>query len=87
MAYLYKTIQMNKKDLLESIASLRHEWRQARDEKLSRKKDLLSGGHDMAAVRRDRLYRDLRKRQHGVAVRIVHLERTMNRKRAREKEQ
>ncbi|HOT46929.1 MAG TPA: hypothetical protein PLM53_16360 [Spirochaetota bacterium] len=76
---------MQGKDLLESIAGLRHEWRQARDEKLTRKKDILAGGHDMAAVRRDRLYRDLRKRQHGYAVRIIHLERTMNRKRAREK--
>ncbi len=78
---------MHKKEPLESIAALRHEWRQAREEKLSRKKDLLAGGHDMATVRHDRLYRDLRKRQHSFAVRIVHLERTMNRKRAREKEQ
>jgi hypothetical protein len=78
---------MNKKEPLESIASLRHEWRQARDEKLSRKKDLIAGGHDMAAVRRDRLYRNLRKRQHGFAVRIVQLERIINRKRAREKKQ
>jgi hypothetical protein len=77
---------MQEKEQLESIAVLRREWQLARDKKLSRKKELLAGGQDMAVVRHDRLYRDLRKRQHSYAVRIVHLERTMNRKRAREKE-
>ena len=35
----------------------------ARDGKLSRKRELLAGGADMAAARRDRAYRDLRKEQ------------------------
>jgi hypothetical protein len=78
---------MQKKDNLESIASLRQEWRRARQEKLSRKEELLAQGKDISAVRHDRRYRDLRKRQHGFAVRIVHLERSINRKRAHEKEQ
>jgi hypothetical protein len=77
---------MQEKDTPESITELRRDWRQAREEKLLRKRELLAGGHDMATVRHDRLYRDLRKQQHGFAVRIVHLERTMNRKRALEKE-
>ncbi len=76
---------MQEKEILESITLLRGEWRQARDEKLSRKEEILAQGHDISKVRRDRQYRDLRKRQHGYAVRIIHLERTMNRKRAREK--
>ncbi len=77
---------MQKKDTLESIAVLRREWRQARDEKLSRKEELLGQGRDISAVRHDRLYRDFRKRQHGYAARIIHLERIMSRKRAHEKE-
>lgn len=77
---------MQEKDIHDSISELRREWRHARDEKLLRKKELLAGGHDMTAVRHDRLYRDLRKQQRGFAARIVHLERTLNRKRALEKE-
>lgn len=78
---------MHKKELLESITTLREEWRQAREKKLLRKSELLAQGHDMGSVRHDRLYRDFKKLQHRFSVRINHLERTMNRKSSREKEQ
>jgi len=78
---------MHKKELLESITALREEWRQAREKKLLRKAELVVQGHDIESVRHDRLYRDLKKLQHGYSVRINHLERTMNRKRSREKEE
>jgi hypothetical protein len=77
---------MKKEELLQAIARVREEWRAARTERLSRKRELLVPGHDMSTVRRDRLYRDLQKRQRRFAVLIVHLERRMNRIRAREKE-
>ncbi len=60
----------------------RDEWRAAREQKLLRKADLAAGGMDAATLRRDRVYREYRKRQMRAAVRIRHLERRMNRKRA-----
>ena len=60
----------------------REEWRAARELKLLRKAALAAGGMDAAALRRDRVYRECRKRQRRAAVRIRHLERRMNRKRA-----
>jgi hypothetical protein len=64
----------------------RDEWRAAREMKRSRKAALTAEGKDAAALRRDRVYREYRKRQRRAAVRIRHLERRMNRKRAREEE-
>jgi hypothetical protein len=76
---------MKKEELQKAIAAARVEWRAARSDKLSRKNELGIPGNDKSAVRRDRLYRELKKRQRRFAARIVHLERRMNRMRAREK--
>lgn len=64
---------------------LREEWRNAREAKLLRRDELLARGSGIAGVRHDRIYRELRRKQRGFAVRMLHLERAMNRKRAREK--
>lgn len=64
---------------------LREKWRAAREKRLSRKDELLSQGLGITAVRRDRLYREHRRRQRGLAARMLHLERKMNRKIAGEK--
>ena len=70
----------------DELRTAREEWRAAREGKLSRKASLLAERKDVAEVRRDRAYREWRKRQRRAAVRIRHLERRMNRKRAGEKE-
>jgi hypothetical protein len=76
---------MKKEELQKAIAEAREEWRVARSDRLSRKRELIEPRGDMSAVRRDRLYRELKKRQRRFAARIVHLERRMSRMRAREK--
>ena len=68
-----------------SIALERERWRRAREGKRARKRELLDGGADTAAVRRDRTFRDFRKQQRRAAALIRHLERRLNRKHAREK--
>lgn len=67
---------------IDERTSARDEWRAAREMKLSRKAALAAEGKDAAAMRRDRVYRECRKRQRRATVRIRHLERRMNRKRA-----
>jgi hypothetical protein len=74
---------MDERDLIEDIGALRDRWREARGRKLSRKQELVSLGKDIASVRHDRLYRDFLKEQRGLTRRIRHLEKTLNRKRAR----
>jgi len=76
---------MKKDELQKAIAEARKKWRAVRSDRLSRKKEITLPGGDMSAVRRDRRYRELKKRQRRFAARIVHLERRMNRIRAREK--
>ena len=73
---------MDEKDLLAGLASLRALWRAAREQKLSRKRELMSLGGDIASVRHDRLYRSFQKEQRGLFRRIRRLEMTLNRKRA-----
>jgi hypothetical protein len=72
-------------ELRQAIQAIRDRWRAARLEKLSRRDELLAAGHDMTAVRRDRTFRARGKIVRQYARRILHLERKMNRKRAREK--
>jgi hypothetical protein len=75
---------MKEEEIRNRIEIARREWRRARDGKLARKGELLAGGADIAAARRDRHYRDFRQEQRRFAVVIRHLERRMNRTRARE---
>jgi hypothetical protein len=78
---------MNQEQVRKDIARAREEWRINRDGKLSRKRELLAGSGDTAAVRRDRVYREFRKRQRHCAAIIRHLERRLNRTLAREKKE
>ena len=65
------------------LESLRIQWRRERGLKLSRKRELMSQGRDMAGVRHDREYRIHRKAQRHFARLVRHLERKLNRQRAR----
>lgn len=76
---------MKEEDIRNGIGIARMEWRRARDGKLSRKRELRGAGADMAAARHDRIYRGFRKEQRRCAAVIRHLERRLNRTRAREK--
>lgn len=76
---------MKEREPGRALETMRERWRAARAAKLSRKDELLAGGGDGAAVRRDRAYRTERKTQRRYAVMMRHVERRMNRKRAREK--
>ena len=58
----------------------RDEWRKVRKEKLKRKEELLSQGLDKRVVRKDRVYKGLKKRQEYLFKNIRHIERRLNRK-------
>jgi hypothetical protein len=74
---------MNEKDMRAGLESLRIQWRNARGYKLSRKRELMNQGGDVAAVRHDRVYRIYRKAQRHFARLVRHMESRLNRKRAR----
>lgn len=71
------------------IGALRDRWRKARDRRLRLKSELLGQGSTLEQVRRNRLFRDLRKEQRRCSVQIKHLGKTLNRMRSihREREQ
>ncbi|OHD66496.1 MAG: hypothetical protein A2176_03915 [Spirochaetes bacterium RBG_13_51_14] len=77
---------MKQEELQEAIGKIRELWRRARRDKLARKRELLAAGMDPGAARRDPLLRAHRKIQRRCATLMRHLERRMNRMRAREEE-
>ena len=77
---------MDIQELRKAIEGLRGEWRAVRIRRLVRKSELLAAGKDAAGARRDREVRELRRLQHRIAARILHLERRLNKKRAHETE-
>jgi hypothetical protein len=58
---------------------LRSTWREIRDEKLKLKGSLLEKGLSLTEIRRERIYRKLKKEQKDCSKRIRHLEREINR--------
>lgn len=74
---------MNEKDIRGGLESLRIQWRNARGLKLSRKRELMNQGRDVAIVRHDLVYRIHKKAQRHFAKLVRHLESRLNRKRAR----
>lgn len=77
-------------DLNERIAFLKHEvswrraeWQSIRQKMRKRKNDLFALQMDIAAVRRDREYRMLRKQKKRLSKEIRHLEQKINRAIAR----
>ncbi len=77
---------MDKSKMRDELTRLRGEWRAVRGARLSRRDELISEGNDAAAVRRDRAYRALKKKQKQAAKLIRHYEKKLNRKSAFEKE-
>jgi hypothetical protein len=68
--------------IVAEIASLRNEWRRVRGERLSLKEKLVAGGMAVAAIRKHREYRALKKEQRRLFVLIRQRERRLNRLRA-----
>lgn len=64
----------------EEIIKLKAKWREARDEALQKRKELISKGKDKAAVRKDKEYRLLRKKQEALRTRLRHKEKEYNKK-------
>ncbi len=82
---------MNKEDPLKTgrpaeikreLDEKRAEWRAVRSERMARKAELEREGFDRAAIRKDRLHRELEKRQARLSTLIKHIERRLNKKRA-----
>jgi hypothetical protein len=73
---------VDERDLIENITAMRIRWRDARERKLSRKREIMALGRDVDTVRHDRLYRGYQKEQRSFFRRIRHLEKKLNRKKA-----
>jgi uncharacterized coiled-coil DUF342 family protein len=58
---------------------LRSRWREIRNERLKLRESLLEKGKVQAEVRKDTVYKKLKKEQEGVSKQIRHLEREINR--------
>ncbi len=75
---------MVKKKSYEKMLSernrLREEWRLVREKRLKLKEKMLTAGNDIHSIRKDREFRDLRKKQRRLSLLIKHLERRINRK-------
>ncbi len=70
------SIENLKMEILES----RDEWTRVRDLKLKRKEELLDSGLDKKEVRKDRLFKELKKQQYGISKVIRHKQKRLNRK-------
>ncbi len=68
--------------LISRRDTLRLNWREVRDERLILRRSLIERGLEPNEIRRDRLYRKLKKEQSGFSKKIRHLEREINRKRS-----
>ncbi len=73
------------KELISRRDALRSNWREVREKRLMLRSSLLERGIEPNEVRRDRLYRKLKKEQSGFSKQIRHLEREINRKRSLKK--
>ncbi len=81
------TKEENKIDqLISRRDALRSDWREVRDERLMLRRSLLERGLEPKEIRRDRLYRKLKKEQSGFSKQIRHMEREINRKRSKKSE-
>lgn len=65
------------------IQDRRAQWRIVRAKRLQRKKELMSQGIDIKEIRRDGLFRRLKKEQQSLSKVIKHIERKINKKFAR----
>lgn len=75
----------NSADLLQyKIDETRARWRDVRQERLRRKSKLIAGGVESPKVKKDFELKRLRKEQRRLSRRLIHLERKLNRLRARE---
>ena len=68
----------------EALREKRGEWRRVRKERLALKERLAAAGLDTKAVRRDPRYRRLEKEQDRLTAQLRHMEKRLNRKRARQ---
>lgn len=74
---------MNPEHLKEQYLHLREEWKKTRREKLALSRQMAHTGAALSSIRRDAVFRTLRKRQKRISVLIRHIEKKINRLRAR----
>ncbi|MFC1668805.1 hypothetical protein ACFL20_00310 [Spirochaetota bacterium] len=67
------------KELQVSRDDLRSEWKEVRQLKLNRKEELLFRGLTLKEIRKDRLYRELKKKQRHHSKVIGHIEKKISR--------
>lgn len=63
----------------DDIPITRDEWRRVRSEKLTRKSDLVALGYDKRKIRKDKIYKKLRKEQDRLSKLLRHAEKRVNR--------
>jgi len=73
---------MDESELLEIIKQARAEWRGVRNLRLELRDSLISGGMTRQELRKERAYRELKKKQQHLSRIIRHLEKKYNRKRS-----
>jgi hypothetical protein len=75
-----KTIEQFKED----IRRMRDEWKKIRADKLMRKDEIESPGYDRGNIRKDKIFKKLRKEQDGISKLIRHAEKRLNRELSKE---
>ncbi len=74
---------MKPEHLNEQYLRLREEWKKTRRERLALSRQMALTGAVPSSIRRDAVFRKLRKRQKRISVLIRHIEKKINRLRAR----
>jgi hypothetical protein len=74
---------MKSEHLCEQCLRLREEWKNIRRERLALRRQMALAGAESRSIRRDSVFRTLRRRQKRISVLIRHLEMKINRLRAR----
>jgi hypothetical protein len=77
---------MNREELYAAIKNMRAQWRSVRSARLGRREFLAHGGIDTAALKKDMEYRRLDKQQSRLTTALKHMEKKLNRMRARDGE-
>lgn len=68
-------------DIENELHLIRSEWRIVRSKRLKRKDELLDQGYSIQDIRKDRLFRELKKEQKRLSTRIKHIEKSLNKRR------
>ncbi len=73
------TFHNNIDDIKEYIRLKRGKWRILREKRLKRREELLALGYDKRGIRKDKIFKNLRKEQDALSKLIRHADKRLNR--------